>query len=203
MDHRKSLSDIVGEICDDPSPEVTVGELVQRFGGRAFGALFFLFSVPNWLPLPPGSSTILGLPLLFLGPQVALGGRRPWLPHFVDSRPIRRADLAGGLRKMLPTLERIERLSRPRLSVLVGPAGDRVIGATVTILAVVLMLPIPLGNMAPAAAVAAFGLGMVQRDGVLAVAGYLITALSVGLLTIGLQAVLLLLRGLLGAVGAA
>lgn len=201
MELRKSLSDIVGEICNDPSPEVTVGEIVHRFGGRAFGALFFLFSVPNWLPLPPGSSAILALPLLFLGPQVAMGVHRPWLPHFVDSRPLRRSDLAGGLRKMLPTLERIEHLSRPRLPFLIGPAGDRLIGLTITILALVMLLPIPLGNMAPAAAVAAFGLGMVQRDGVLAVAGYLITAISAGLLVIGLQALLLLMRGVMGAVG--
>ena len=50
---------------------VSVGEIVDRFGTRAFGALLFIFALPNLLPLPPGSSTVLGAPLLLLAPQVA------------------------------------------------------------------------------------------------------------------------------------
>lgn len=196
-ERRQKLSDILLDICDDEDPTVTVGEIVHRFGRRAFGALFFFFSAPNWLPLPPGSSTFLALPLVLLTPQMAVGIQGPWLPRFIDDREMKRADLAKTIRRLVPMLQRIERVSRPRLTFMFGSVGDRLIGLTCFALALVLLLPIPLGNMAPAAAIAAFGLAMVQRDGVLALIGYATTALSAGLLIVGGRAALLALRELL------
>jgi len=185
VDRKRPLSDLLAEISDDPDPEVTIGEIVHRLGRRSFGALLFIFAAPNWLPLPPGSSTFLAAPLILLAPQIALGIHGPWLPRFIDARKLRRTDLAGALRKLIPTLQRIEKVSRPRLVFLFGPLGDRLIGLTVTLLSLVLLLPIFLGNMAPAAAIAAFGLALIQRDGVLALIGYAIAGVSVGLLVVG------------------
>lgn len=196
-ERRLPLSAILREICEDPDPTVSVGEIVHRFGPRAFGALLFFFSAPNWLPLPPGSSTFLALPLVLLSPQIAVGIRSPWLPRFIDDREMRRADLAKALRRLIPWLERIEKVSRPRLAFMFGAVGDRMIGLTCFLLSLVLLLPIPLGNMAPAAAIAAFGLALVQRDGVLALAGYAITAISAGLLVLGGHAAILALQELL------
>jgi hypothetical protein len=201
QDRRRPLSELLAEISRDPDPEVTVGEIVHRLGRRSFGALLFIFSAPNWLPLPPGSSTFLAAPLILLAPQIALGIRAPWLPRFIDQRKLRRADLAGALGKLIPTLERIEKVSRPRLVFLFGPIGDRLIGLTVTLLSLVLVLPIFLGNMAPAAAIAAFGLALIQRDGILALIGYAISAASVGLLVIGWNVAVAFFRHAAQAVG--
>lgn len=202
-DRRRPLSDLLADIGDDPDPEVSVGEIVHRLGRRSFGALLFIFAAPNWLPLPPGSSTFLAAPLILLAPQIAIGIRRPWLPGVIDRRKLKRADLADALNKLVPTLRRVEMVSRPRLVFLFGPVGDRLIGVTVTLLALVLMLPIFLGNMAPAAAIAAFGLAMVQRDGALALAGYGITGASVGLLMVGWQFAVAFLKHIFQVIGAA
>ncbi|HRD27591.1 MAG TPA: exopolysaccharide biosynthesis protein [Caulobacter sp.] len=185
VDRRRPLSDLLTEISDDPDPVVTIGEIVHRLGRRSFGALLFIFAAPNWLPLPPGSSTFLAAPLILLAPQIALGIRGPWLPRFIDQRELKRSDLAGALRRLVPPLQRVEKVSRPRLVFLFGPIGDRLIGLTVTLLSLVLLLPIFLGNMAPAAAIAAFGLALVQRDGILALIGYGVAGVSVGLLVVG------------------
>lgn len=200
---RQPLSSILAEIALDPDPEVSVGEVVHRFGPRAFGALLFLFSAPNWLPLPPGSSTFLSIPLVLLTPQVAVGIRSPWLPRFVDDRRMKRADLRRAVQKLLPTLRRIETVSRPRWDFMFGAIGDRMIGLTCFLLSLVLILPIPLGNMAPAAAIAAFGLSLVQRDGILALIGYVVAAISAGLLVLGGAAAILALNKLLAVFGAA
>lgn len=197
-ERRLSLSAILLDICDDPDPTVTVGEIVHRFGRRAFGALLFFFSAPNWLPLPPGSSTFLALPLVLLTPQVAYGVQGPWLPRFIDDREMKRVTLARSIRKIVPMLQRVEKVSRPRLLWMFGPIGDRAIGLTCFLLSLVLLLPIPLGNMAPGGAIAAFGLAMVQRDGVLALVGYVITTVSAALLVIGGAAAIHALRELLG-----
>lgn len=200
---RLPLSAILREISLDPDPTVAVGEIVHRFGRRAFGALLFIFSAPNWLPLPPGSSSFLSVPLVLLSPQVAVGIQSPWLPGFIDDRTMKRSDMRKAVDKLLPTLERIEKVSRPRWGFMFGAVGDRMIGLTCFLLSLVLILPIPLGNMAPAAAIAAFGLSLVQRDGILTLIGYAISGISVGLLILGYRAALLALDKVLAFFGLA
>jgi hypothetical protein len=193
------LSAILTEFCEDEHGAISVGEIVDRFGARAFGALLFIFSVPNVLPLPPGSSSILGLPLLLLAPQVAIGVRAPWLPRFIDDRKIKPSDLKRWLGRIIPRLRSVERLSRPRLLFLFGPIGDRVIGLICTLLACVLILPIPLGNLAPAICIGAFALALFQRDGVIALVGYLMASVSLGLLILSAGAVSLAITKMIGA----
>ena len=49
---------------------------------------------------------------------------------------------------------------------LTGDTPERVIGAFYLVLAVILTLPIPLGNVLPALAISIIALGMIERDGV-------------------------------------
>ncbi len=198
---ERPLSAILRDICAQPGERLTIGEIAGRFGGRAFGALMFVFAIPNLLPLPPGSSTVLGFPLLILAPQLAIGLKRPWLPRFINDRPLKRADLARAFEKVLPTLERIEKVSGPRLAFLFGPVGDRLIGLICTALAFVLILPVPLGNLLPSAVIGLFGLTLVQRDGGLAVVTYALTLTSAGLIVVGVRAAWAMTRHFLTVVG--
>ena len=193
-EERKLLSRILRDLCADPDGEVTVGEIVDAFGRRAFGAMLFVFSVPNLLPLPPGSTTVLGLPLVLLAPQVMVGMRVPWLPRFLHQRKFKGSDLERLFGRLLPTLEKIERLSSPRLTFIFGPIGDRLIGLICTVLALILILPVPLGNLLPAATIATLSLALFQRDGLIALAGYALTATSGGVLVVGFHAFMALLR---------
>lgn len=189
-DGRKPLSQMLTDLCDDPREETLVGDIVHSFGRRAFGALLFVFAVPNMLPLPPGSSTVLGAPLMLLAPQIALGVAAPWLPHLVRRRSIKTNDLRGVFSRLLPMLQRVERLSRPRLFFLFGPVGDRLIGLICTLLAFVLILPIPFGNLLPAFTIGALALALFQRDGVIALIGYISAAISTGVLVLTAGAVM-------------
>jgi hypothetical protein len=58
---------------EDARPVLTVGQMLEQFDSRAFGAMLLVFGLLNCLPLPPGSSTILSLPILLLAPQIAWG----------------------------------------------------------------------------------------------------------------------------------
>ncbi|MEO6338522.1 MAG: exopolysaccharide biosynthesis protein, partial [Caulobacteraceae bacterium] len=163
-DQHAALSELLSQLCDGEGP-LTIGEMIDHFGERAFGALLFAFSVPNLLPLPPGSSTVLGAPLLILAPQLMLGVPTPWLPKSLKRRSVDRAVLAKAFSKLIPRLRQMEKVTQPRLDIMFGSVGDRLIGLAITLLALVLILPIPLGNMLPAASVAALSFGLVQRDG--------------------------------------
>lgn len=199
-DHT-SISAIVREFTERES--VSIGEIVDRFGTRAFGALLFIFALPNLLPLPPGSSTILGAPLLLLAPQVALGVDAPWLPRSVDGRRISGADLNKVFGPLLPWVERFEKISRPRIGLLFSVWGQRLIGVICTLLAFVLILPIPLGNLLPGLTIGVFGFSLFQRDGFFAVAGYVLAGFSAFLLYVAADAVVAGVRLLVNWLGGA
>jgi hypothetical protein len=187
---RLSLSDMLATLATDGEGPVSVDEVIAHFGPRAFGAVLFVFAIPNLLPLPPGSSTFLSVPLLILAPQLAAGRKRPWIPRWLGRRTLGREALAQLSQRATPWIARAERMTTPRLGVMFGRAGDVTIGVVCTLLAAVLILPIPLGNLLPAAAVAALSLSLIQRDGLLAMIGYATAAVSVGVLVLSGRIVL-------------
>ena len=169
----EKLSDVIEGFGEDERPVLTVGQMLEQFDSRAFGAMLLVFGLLNCLPLPPGSSTILSLPILLLAPQIAWGSDIPWLPRKLVDHPLKRDDLRGLFRRLTPIVRRMELVTRPRLRILFAPIGERLIGVVCTLLALVLVLPIPLGNLAPGATVAVLALALLQRDGLLALLGYL------------------------------
>lgn len=162
---NKTLSHELSAIAADPARDaIAVNDLIILLGGRGRAGLILLFALPNVLPAPPGMSGVLGLPLLYLCFQMMLG-RVPWLPKFIGHRSIQRDRFALLMDTAAPWLARAERLLRPRLSWVVNHRAERVIGAFCLLLAAVLALPIPLGNMLPALAISLIALGILERDG--------------------------------------
>lgn len=175
---RKRLSDILTEIGTDTTrTRISVADIMETTGARAIGALILLFAAPNVLPTPPGTSSILGMPLVYLTAQLMLG-RLPWLPRFISERSIYRADFIGMMDRAAPILARAERLLKPRLGLLISAPAERVVGTICFILAMILLLPIPLGNMLPALAICLFAFGILEKDGLWIIAGGLVSALA-------------------------
>ncbi len=163
---RRRLSEILAGIAQDTGREyVSVSDLLHLLGGRARAALIFLFACPNILPTPPGTSAVLGLPLLYLTLQMMLG-RIPWLPRLINDRALPRPRFAQLVEQLLPWLAKAERMLKPRWSFLVSHGAERPLGAFCLILAVVLALPIPLGNILPALSMCLIALGLLERDGI-------------------------------------
>ncbi|PZX45977.1 hypothetical protein LX76_04738 [Cereibacter changlensis] len=163
--------------ADTNRDRVSVSDLVKVMDARAFGALLLLFALPNVLPMPPGTSGILGLPLVYLSAQMMLG-QSPWLPRFIASRSVARGDFAGLVARASPLLGRAERMLKPRLAPLTAPAAERVLGALCLVLSIVLLLPIPLGNMLPAVAICGIAMGILERDGLWIAFGLAVALLS-------------------------
>ena len=175
---RKRLSEILSDIAaDDSHAEITIADLMRLMEGRARAALIFLFAMPNVLPAPPGLSGLLGLPLLYLTWQMMLG-RVPWLPKIIAGRGIPHATFAAMIQRVTPFLTRAEKLLRPRWGWLVGPRAEHALGALALVLAVVITLPIPFGNMLPAFAICLIALGVLERDGLWACFGILAAAMA-------------------------
>jgi hypothetical protein len=188
------LSAVLIDIAEHHAPRISVAELTQKFGGRAIGALLFIFGLACLLPLPPGATTIFGFPLLLLAPQLVIGASVPWLPDGMKQRTISTADLRSGLPRFIPWLQKIEAVSRPRLVALFNPVGERAIGVVCTALALVLILPIPLGNILPALAVSILSFSLIQRDGIIALVGYAIAVTSASVLVLAAHIIVSMFR---------
>lgn len=170
-DRPNRLSDIVRSIATHE--DTTIGELVDSLGERAFGALMFIFAVPNVIPAPPGTSAILGLPLVILTWQVMVGRQTLWLPETVRKRRISREMLQNFVTRVTPIMARLERILKPRLGILVtSHVAERALGLVAFLLSVILFLPIPFGNIPPALAVSCIALGLAERDGLAVAVGY-------------------------------
>lgn len=189
--HGGRLSDILRAVAADQTRErVSVADLFKVMSHRAFGALMLIFAAPNVLPTPPGFSTLLAAPLIFLATQLALSRPAPWLPKFIASRSMPRADFAVIIGKASPWLERAEKLLKPRLSFLTRPPFEQAIAVVCLLLALVLFLPIPLGNMLPALAICLFSLAILERDGIAAILGALAALASTAIVWTVLYAVI-------------
>lgn len=178
-DTSAPLSVVLLRLAQDTTRKrIAVGDLLRALGDRALGALIFIFAVPNVIPVPPGVSTVLGAPLLFLSVQLMFG-LRPWLPALVAKRSISREDLATLVRRVVPWLARAEKLLRPRVRVLAGPPAEYLVGLVCLLLACILVLPIPLGNALPALAISLMALGVLERDGLWVLGGLVAAVVSV------------------------
>ncbi|MGL4960852.1 MAG: exopolysaccharide biosynthesis protein [Inquilinus sp.] len=179
---RRRFSEVLQDLAAEGGERIAIADILTAFGDRAFGALMLVFAAPNILPTPPGTSSVLGAPLLFITAQLMLGRPVLWLPRLITQRSVARADFARLVDRMVPWLAKAERLLRPRLSLLIGPVQDRFIGAACLLLAVILFLPIPLGNIVPALAISAFAIGLVERDGIAVSVGWAVSAGALAIL---------------------
>lgn len=154
---------------------VRLADLDRLLAGRAFGFLLLIFALPNTPPLGiPGLSTLTGIPLALVAAQMVLGMRVPYLPRLLGERSLSRKDFCRLIGKTAPWLQRLERLMKPRWRVFRTPTVVRWVGGYCLLLAIVLALPIPLGNLLPAIAVTFISLGLIEEDGVLVSAGLVV-----------------------------
>lgn len=143
---------------------ITLGELVEAAGEQALGLLVLLLALPSLVPVvdvpsaPLGGAAIIGL-----GWRMARGDAKPWLPE-----RIRKMELQRG--RVKETLARVDRLmARLRLDRLERrPLSQRWMGALMawTGLLLAIPVPVPFGNIFPAATLAILGIALLgERPG--------------------------------------
>ncbi len=157
---------------------VAVGELAALQGRAAIGSLLILLALPCMLPVA-GVGTVLGMGLAGLSLGLWRQQQELRLPDRVSgfSMPARWARRVLELQATMYDLA--GRAARPRLPAAFASAAQRATALTVALMAGLIILPIPFGNVLPAIAISLFGLGMVFRDGVLMLLGGLVSVLAV------------------------
>lgn len=187
---------LIGLARSWPDSRISVGDLLHALGDRGIGLLMLVLALPNMVPLPfLGISSLLGTPIAILALHLVVGWHEPWLPDFVRRRGVAAADLAKMLEKAKTRLAWAERGLQPGT---LAPTRAVEIAAGLNLFAnaVLLALPIPWGNPAPASAIALISIALVEADRRL-----FRIAMAWGLVTIVID--LLLAGAVIGAVLAA
>lgn len=179
------LSDTLDVLASGCAGErVSLDNLTGVLGDKCYAGLIFLLAAPNLVPLPPFADIALAVPLILVSAQLALGLRRPRLPQVILRREIATDLFAKLSARLEPLTRRAEGLLQRRLDPVTGLIGRRFVGLVCLVLAVILALPIPLGNVPPAAALSILALGLLARDGLAILLGLVVTLAVLLFLTV-------------------
>lgn len=163
-----------------PGEKVTLSDILTLAGERIFGFLFVILALPSALPVPaPGYSIPFGIAMFFLAVQLIIGRDRPWLPAKIMNGSMPLKKVQGFVKKGIPWLEKIEALTKPRLSpICTSVPGRVIIGIAIAMMSISMMIPIPGTNTLPAIGIFVTGFGLVEDDGVISLLGLIICALG-------------------------
>lgn len=161
-----------------PTLAQVTDHLAERSTPLAVILLAGLAMIPSpGLPL----GLITGLAIAWMG-GAALWGRHGSLPGSLSRRTLPRPILDAALRRLVPLMRRVERRTRPRLSPLVHGRGAALALAAIVLQGLVLAVPLPFGNIAPASAILMLAAGLLWRDGLGVLVGHALGVLSVGVI---------------------
>ncbi|MBS1718293.1 MAG: exopolysaccharide biosynthesis protein [Armatimonadetes bacterium] len=168
-----AVSAILSEALNSDAEDApTLGEIADKVADRGYGFVLVLLGLPTLIPiLPPGASAVVGLLSSLIGLQMLVGLPEPWLPARVRRKHLSPKALATLKDKGVGILKRMERVSRRRWRSVLVPLGQKFVGLTLIAIGLVLFLPMPFMNTLPGIGITLIGIGILNRDGVIVVAG--------------------------------
>lgn len=164
---------------------ITLEELLDSLGERAYGFLLLVLALPNFIPVPIGVGGVMGILVVLTGLQMLVGLEHPWLPKALRRKAFSRESLRRFTKKISPALGWLERVCRPRLEMLVDHPVHHVTGLLVVLTGIALALPIPFTNYPFGFLVIVFAVALIERDGALLLVAWIASlAVTITLLTL-------------------
>lgn len=193
------ISRRLAKLGEDAEGEtVTLDWILGQLNERAFGLFLLVLALPCCIPFLYGVPQIVALPLMFISVQILMGRDMPWLPGKLGARSVSTEALRNLSRRADPWLVRAEAVSRPRLEALTRRPLDRFVGLALVVFSASILVPIPGTNTVPGFAVVVVAIGLLQRDGILAILGIVLGTAWISTLLIAGASLVSLLRQWLG-----
>lgn len=174
----RTFSQVLEALGDGENPTLTLDEVVGAFGDRGIGALILVLSLMALFPWPPGGKAVFAMPIIVLSVELAVQRNEVWLPKWALKASLNRTTYRKLVTRLIKPIRFVENLTRPRLTLFVGPVTEIVVGIFSVMLATMMALPIPFGDMLPGLALIFFALGIMQKDGLSILLGLLGTVIS-------------------------
>ena len=176
------LSQVLVLLAAEPEERISFRDILAILSERSFAILVVLLGLPNCLPMPPPIPTVSALLLIMIALQMLVRRPEPWFPGIVLRGSVARSDVLRAVKRALPVVSRLERWSRPRLSVFEPRLASLLSAILLLLMSIGMLLAAPLIGQVPyGLAVCLFGLGQIERDGVLVLSGMAAGAVGVAL----------------------
>ncbi len=169
---------------DKHDGSVSVGDLVDALDEQGYGAALAILPLIELTPIGgiPGVPTLLALILATLCIRLLLGYEHFWVPDFIRRRTLTKSRVEKSVGYLKPLALRIDKRLHERLTPFAGKNAQR--AAAVVILILLLSVPplefIPFATSGPMIVIAIFGLGILFRDGLLMLLGFVGAVLALG-----------------------
>ncbi|MBS3959467.1 MAG: exopolysaccharide biosynthesis protein [Xanthomonadaceae bacterium] len=173
---------LLEQLATGPGSHLPLGELLDACSERAFGLFLLVAVLPAFLPLPAGAGALSGPLVMLAGLQIALLAEHPWLPRWLQVRPVARESIDRFRRRLAGPLGWLERYSRPRAEVLIDHPLAHVFGGSLLLVqGLLLALPVPLTNYVFGLLLVVWAIALIERDGRLLAIAWLLGLVLVGL----------------------
>ena len=189
-----TLKGVIDEIqylskdCDS----VSLGDILDMVGRRSFGPILLVAGLITVAPLIgdiPGVPTIMAVIVFLVAVQILFQREKLWFPESILNRSLEKDKLQRALEKMKKPADYIDRILKPRLKTIT--TGIMVYPAAIICLCISLAMPamefIPFSANFAGAALTAFGLSFIARDGLMALFGYIFTGSIVAFILFSLS----------------
>lgn len=160
--------------------DVSLDELMDMAGRRSFGSLLLLAGLLTLAPVIgdiPGVPTLLGGFVFLIAVQLLAGMEHFWLPRWLLDRSVKRSHLEGAIRWMRSPARFVDGILKARYPVMVEGAAKYAIALVCMGIAasMPIMEVVPFSANAAGVVLTAFGLSLISRDGLVAMAAFTIT----------------------------
>lgn len=156
----------------------TIGRVLDEAGTGAPGVALLVIGGATFVP---GVAPAFGAALGFVALGLLRGHEHLRLPPWLRRRAVRPRDLDALMRRLGPVLRWVQARLRGRAPGLTRGRWLRLAGAAALLDALLIVLPIPFGNTAPALAVLVKASGLLAGDGKAVLAGIGGSAVALGI----------------------
>lgn len=186
-----ALAERVEGLAEEVDP-VTLEAILDVLGRRSFGVALLVPGLVTLAPLVgdvPGVPTLMAAVVLLSAGQLLVGREQPWLPAWLLERRVEAGTVRKAVERIRPGVRVMDRVLRPRLTVLTERPAQHGIAAVCVVVALVMpvMELIPFSANVAGVLLTGFGLSLVTSDGLLvlvtlAVAGAIAAVVAFGVL---------------------
>lgn len=180
--HKIITTQIIEDVVNNTSYDrIPIRDLVEAMEAVGFGLAMMIFAFGILIPLPPPFPSIISVPLVIFSLQMILGYSAPKLPKKFSNISVKRSVLAMLVQKSSPYIRKVERFLRPRLSFMISPIAERIVGIFTLIFSSFILMPVPLSNFIPGLGILVISFGLLGKDGLIVMFGIIIGLIGIAI----------------------
>ena len=163
---KKSFAEIIGRY--KPTGTITLQKIIEDLGENAFPFTIFILALPCIIPIPmpPGYTTIFGIVILAISWQWFKGNTTPILPKWIAHKEVDSKLVNSFIDRAEPILEFIEKFIRHRKQRFFNyKYANKWLAFYFILNAIILAIPIPIGNIFAGSAILIGALTALEKDG--------------------------------------